>query len=491
MTIHPRLVRSAPLVLLGLLTAGAFVAYFLFRQRYVGACDWFGYYELARLFREGRVALDTALPAETFPAIVPLGFIPQGANIVPMYPPGYPVLLALAGLVGAELLVNPLLGAVSIVVLYLLALDLTGKRWVGVATAAMWAFFPVVVFGSTTVMSDLTATVPVMAAYLLYRRGRVPWSALLLCFSLTIRPANILFCAAFAIPLLRDRNVVRYVAWMLPVAVPFALYNQLIYGAPWRTGYANIALDLTSEVFGPHLRFYLWETFRQAGPAALLAIPGLAVLFVRAGRRSEAAFFGLWFLGHLLFYSFWRSGGDAWWWTRFLLPAYVPLFLCAALGLDAAWEFAREKLPHRFARWTAWAVLVALVLWTPRYHVRIGRRPGDLWVRNKGAEYRGLVAHVEKLARPGSYVGSVEFAGSFRVYTALIPFVSAYDSAPELVAHVGQRGADVFLVVEPWNAKDPHVTGLLERFAGRKIAEDPLWGGIGIYQLTVPAAEAR
>ena len=97
---------------------------------------------------------------------------------------------------------------------------------------------------------------------------------------------------------------------------------------------------------------------------------------------------------------------------------------------------------------------------------------------------------VEAIAPPGSCIGSVEFAGSFRVYSDRVPFVSTSDNAPALVTELFRRGRPVYLVVEPWNSGNPVVQLLLARHRGEPIREIPVWGAIAVtvYRLAPAAA---
>ena len=137
LSLPPFLRRHGITVLLVALLAGSFTAYAVCAQRYIGAVDWYGYYQEGMLFKAGRTTLPTELPAAEFPSIVPLGFSvnAQGA-VVAQYPPGFPVLLALGGFLGLECYVAPLIGAASCLLLFLLIADLTGDR----ATALLYAF---------------------------------------------------------------------------------------------------------------------------------------------------------------------------------------------------------------------------------------------------------------------------------------------------------------------------------------------------------------
>jgi hypothetical protein len=460
-----------------MLLAGALIAYLAYRQRYIGACDWFGYFELGRLLRQGKVFLESPLSIQTYPSLVPLGFVADGAHAVPQYPPGYPLLLAIAGWFGGALIVTPLIGVVSIVLIFQAAREYA-ERWIALAVAAMWAFFPIVVFGSTTVMSDLVAAVPVLAAYTLYRRGWLRSSALLLGCSLWVRPTNALYAIVFAGLLLRDRQLLRYVLWTLPTVAPYAAYNQFLYGAAWRTGYGSIAYDLTSTVFWPHLGFYLRHTAIYLGPLVPFVVLGL-----RRGRRSEIAFLVAWASAFVLFFSFWRSGGDVWWWTRFLLPGTAPLFLLASNGLQQSADWLRRWRDTPAMRRTAIAALATMVGSTILYQISLGLSTHDLWTRNKGRAYHDVVCTTDALVPAGAFVGSVEFAGAFLVYGRSTPFLSCHGNAATLVDDLLARDQPVFLIVEPWNREHPTIKPLLTTHSSELVHEMQLWGGVKFYRL--------
>jgi len=475
--------RDPVLLVLTAILGIAFAVYALYRQSYIGACDWYGYYEQANLFRHGHIALTTALPAATYPSIVPLGFFFIDGLILPQYPPGFPLLLAVAQWGHLEFFVTPLAGVLSVLCVYHLVKDLT-DRWTGVLFAWLWAFFPIVVWGATNLMSDLVAALCLLASYLFYRRGRPALSALLLGFGVAVRPTNVLYLLPFALLLLRDRRLIRYGLWLSLPAAAYALYNYTLYGAPWRTGYVAMSNDLITEVFRQHLGFYALQTVLQCSPlVVLLAFAG----FTRP--RLEKIFFLLWFAIYVLFYSFWRSGGDRWWWTRFLLPAIAPVFFLAAIGFLRLREALQEKFPAARTRRRALAALYGCMAVLPVYFTAFGLYQNDLWFRQKGLIYYQVAKQTKALVRPGSYIGSVEFAGSSRIYTPnLVPFVSTHANAPALLEHVMSQGHDAYLIVEIWNKDDAIIRDLLRRFSGEKIKDLPFFGGpLPLYKLHPPA----
>jgi hypothetical protein len=472
--------------ILPLLLVGVFVIYATFRQRHVGATDWYGYYQQAELLKTGRVFLPTALPCDQFPAIVPFGYVLMGTHAVPQYTPGFPLLLALGSYAGLTFFVTPIIGLISCLLMFFLVRDLT-DRWTAAVFTLAWAFLPIVVFGSTTLMSDLVAATAVMGAYLAYRRGQLLLSAWVLGFSFCVRPTNVFFLAVFLLPLARDRRLIRYGLYLLGPVLLYSLYNYAIYGSPLRTGYADIRTDLTPAVFNQHFGFYLWYTLAQCTPVII----GLALWGLRPFNR-EKLFFVLWFAVFLLFYCFWLSGGDRWWWTRFLLPGYPAIFLLAACGFARLRDRWRESTST--PAWRDWRVIVlfAAVAVLPAWQIHFGAKQKDLWERNKGHGYHDIVEQVAALAPAGSFVGSVEFGGSFNIYTSLTGFVSVFDTTPSLIREVLRQQREVYLLVEPWNVNHPNILDLQSRFHAEKIAEIPAagWGKLPLYRLTPLTATA-
>ncbi len=477
-----RLFRLSFFVLL----AAAFCVYAYNRRRFIGACDWYGYFQLGRLFGEGRVFLDVPFSSETYPSLVPLGFYAEGARIIPQYPPGYPLLLGIASWFGAELFVTPVAGVVSIALIYRAAREFA-ERWIALAVAAVWAFIPIVVYGGTEVMSDLVAVIPVLGSYLLYRKGRLRTSALVLGMAFWVRPTNALYALVFAGVLLRDRNLLRYVLWTLPTAAVYAVYNAALYGAPWITGYGSFAHDLATRVFWPFLSYYLWHTFLQFAPFTPFILVGLI-----RGRRSENLFLAAWAAAYLLFYCFWISGGNAWWWTRFLLPGYPALLLLAAQGLQQTADWLRRWRDTAAVRRASVAALVLFTAGAIVFAIELGqsRTYRGLWSASKGRDYYQLVRATDELAPAGAYVGSVELCGSFRIYSQNQPFLSSHSNAPDLVRDLLARHVPVLLIVESWNQNHPMIRALIERHQTELLREIDLWDGVRIYRLTAKPARS-
>ncbi|MCA2981140.1 MAG: hypothetical protein INH37_22945, partial [Myxococcaceae bacterium] len=111
--------------------------YAAWRVRWVGGCDATSYLLESYRLRgvEAGLAFDPSVP---FPgALAPLCMVEHQGEALTFFPPGYPLLLAAAGLVGLEFHVNPVLAVGSALALFALMRDRAGG-WA--ALALMVAF---------------------------------------------------------------------------------------------------------------------------------------------------------------------------------------------------------------------------------------------------------------------------------------------------------------------------------------------------------------
>ena len=123
----------------------------------------------------------------------------------------------------------------------------------------------------------------------------------------------------------------------------------------------------------------------------------------------------------------------------------------------------------------------------PVYYVWFGLHGAQPRTADKGYDYYQVAKETEQAVPAGSYVGSVEYAGSFRLYTRLGSFVSVHDNSLKLVDRVLAQGHDAYVLVEPWNKTNAVVRELLGRHAAVKVRDFPMWGGTPLYRLRTPA----
>ncbi|MEM8605175.1 MAG: hypothetical protein AAGF24_15250, partial [Cyanobacteria bacterium P01_H01_bin.121] len=332
------------LALLGVALA-AFVLCSIFRTRYIGGSDSYGYYSLAELFLDGRITLPTELSPAEFPNVAPLGYLTNGAEVIPTYQPGYPFLMAIASYLHLQFFVTPISAFLSIIFVYLILKHFTQSAATSFFFAAVWTASPIVLWGGTNAMSDIVATCfGVICFYLLLTPGawRGFTAGLLLGLSLAIRPTNVLLFPAFAYESWvrsKFRSIYAVVGLVIG-GLPIAAWNTHLYGYPWKTGYGSILNLLTPNIFWHHSTHYLSYTFQVLTPIIVLAI----IPVIQSPRKYASLV--LWFLAFYLFYSFYAPGGDVWWYTRFLVVGYPPLVILSALGAQTAIAFLKRRFAN-------------------------------------------------------------------------------------------------------------------------------------------------
>lgn len=458
-----------------------FVLYARFRQRWVGACDWYGYYAEAQLFTQGHLDMPLDLDVARYPAAAPLSYEAYNGRAVPQYPPGFPLLLAGGMLIGVEHFVTPLCAVLSVWLLYLLLIRRV-SRLTAALFAGMWALFPIVLWGAGNIMSDLPAALGLMVCYYFFDREKPAAAGLAFAFAVAIRPTNALF-GLLLLPLFREWRT--FIRFAVPAGLGgslYAAYNWHLFGAPWRTGYSYALSSLTSKVFPHHVVFYGTTALKHLTP--LLVLPALWAV-VR--RRSRSVFLLAWSLVFWIYYSFWEPGADAWWYIRFLLPGLPALFLLAADG----WEEIRGSIEKSRPRWApaVRTIMVLLALALVVRSVQLSRQE-RLFTRATGKAYWLAARSAVEAIPSDALVGSFETSGALRLYGGFETFRSIYPGSEVLIVDALAAGRRVYLVVEPGIRKNPKLVSLLETYeTGPRI---PLrgWPEIHAVQLLGPKSPA-
>ncbi len=344
----------------------------------VGGSDSSGYGNIARTLLHGPLKRPVkelerfGLTADDADVFCPLAYLTvrrPGEAVVqtPFYPVGFPLHLATAALLAGwqwgPYLVNPLLAALSLPLMFLIGLELGLPRlWAG-AGVVLLAFNATVIHMSTQPMSDAAAMFWALAAVWagLRARRQMHWSWLTgaaFGMAVLVRPTNVLLLAplAFCLPF-------TWQAWLrfglggAPLGAVFCAYNLTAYGHPLRTGYGVIQLDnaLMFAGFGKRLRYYAYWLAISVSPLPLLAWLGVSAARGTAWRNR--ALLLAWFGAYLCFYSCYDIY-EAWGDTRFLLPGLPGLLLGALLALHGA--LANWGAPRRRAGWALAVVLFAV-----------------------------------------------------------------------------------------------------------------------------------
>jgi 4-amino-4-deoxy-L-arabinose transferase-like glycosyltransferase len=321
-------------------------------------------------------------------AFAPLGYRPAlgGTVLLPMYSPGLPMMMAVFEWLGgrdAVFYVVPLLGALAVWATYLMGSRLSGP-WVGLAAAVLLAVSPTFLL---QLLSSPMSDVPVAAWWALClacalsdRRATVLISGLAGGAAILTRP-NLVPLAAIPGALLlwravRDRMLAgsatqRLMLFAVGIASGcsvVAIINTRLWGSPLVSGYGSFEAQFLWSNLLPNLERYPRWTFETQTPAVLMAL--LAVFGVKRaaenpgdpgdngglfGQRATvitwSAFVACVYLSYLFYNPY-----DTWFYLRFMLPAYPPLFVLMVIGIGAV--FTRMK--HGVL---ATSVVVGIVAW--------------------------------------------------------------------------------------------------------------------------------
>jgi hypothetical protein len=157
-----------------------------------------------------------------------------------------------------------------------------------------------------------------LALWLLVRAERTPsmarFASLPLAFSYVVRPTNAVSIAVLTlfVSLRHPRHFVRYLLWSLPVAVPFVVFDLVVYGAivPWyyspgRIGHTStygeaLAGNLVSPgrglfVFSPILLLAVWGAWLALRRRDGLGLCALVIVVLHWATVSS---FPHWWAGH-------------------------------------------------------------------------------------------------------------------------------------------------------------------------------------------------
>jgi len=425
----------------GLWTAAfALLAYALTLAHYGNACaggsDSSGYLNNARLLAAGHAqaaprTLPGLSPAAAPPYLyLPLGFRPgpSGAGMVPTYATGLPLLVVAAARLSGwsracdlVMLVHALAG---ILLTYALGRLVRLPRPWAILAAAIVGASPLYVEYSLQAMSDLPATVWVLAAVVAAgrslageRRAATAWAmaaGFALALAVLIRPSNALAFAPVALALgASPRRWLALALGGLPGALFLFSYNAAAYGHFLATGYGDTRTLFTLGWVSVTLRHYLhWL------PLLLTPVILPALLLPLMGRRAPraAALLSVWVLAYLGFYCAYFNTHETWWYLRFVLPA-APALVVGGL-LAVTWIFGRsDEVIERFAAGkgrTVFALALVLILLNG---VWLNRRFQTLAVGHGEASYPLASAWAREHLPADSVLAVMQVSGAFFYYT--------------------------------------------------------------------------
>jgi len=238
-----------------------------------------------------------------------------------------------------------------------------------------------------------------------------------------------------------------------------ALLQNAMYGGPLKSGYGDLSFLFRLEHVWPNLQRYPVWLIQTETPVVLLALAAPWLTHDSLTRRRV-----LWLLGFILAvfacyipYEVF----DAWWFLRFVLPAYPALLVLTSSAL--VWLFYRRGSWWRIVPYAA-AGIVALVL--VRESVR--RHAFGLWEFERRFELAG--EYVAARLPPNALVIAAQETGSVRFYADRLTIAwrelppDALDTA---LAFVRAHAYRPYLLIE---------TGEQEEFVGRFQAKSHVGG---------------
>ena len=483
---------NAPRRAFPLLSAVPLAAYGLFLVRYasfsVGGSDSSGYINTARRMAAGTLvgrprALDRfGLPDELLQIFIPLGFVqgPRPGTMAPYYPSGFPAhMLAAARIFGWErgpFLVSPLAGVGCLILLYLLARDLSLSRAWAAAATAVFAAWPVFIGQAIQPMGDVTATFWALAAVLLAikSRRRKAWAlgaGAAIGIAILVRPTNVLLAVplVFALPASLTALAL-VVAGGIPFAAALAAYDLHCYGNALQSGYGKTGLfdAVALKNFPPRLRHYGGWILRSLTPVVPLAWLGVA--FDRKAAWRDRALLVSWFGTFSLFYCLYEPY-DSFWFVRFLLPAAPALVIGAVLvARDLAGRLGRSRLAAAAA-----AGLLALVLF---HEGHVLAREHILNTAQYESVYPQACAWAGRTLPPNALVLTMAASGALEHYTGLSygrwDWLDTHPFA-DLRQRVERRGGRWYALLFPFEAEQfpGHVPGRWKKIG--TLRETSLW----------------
>jgi hypothetical protein len=442
-----------------------------YRTGVASGSDSYGYLSQAELWRAGSLRIEQPVVRE-FPwasatwSFAPLGYAPTPADngdIVPVYSPGLPMLMAAAKAIGGQAAmfwIAPVFGAVLVIATFGIGARVA-TRSVGVAAALLVALSPVVLYMTLWPMTDLpNAACWALATWaaLGTTRGRMLAAGALAALAIFIRPNLFLIGALMGLWILardlserRDRPVwtridraVCFGLAILPGIFAVMAFNYALQGSPLRSGYGTIAEVLVADQLDDNVRNYTWSLVRSQSPLVFLGfIPlvlPIAGVWLTKDRSRDALLLACVTLGTLVSYAFYAPY-DAWWYLRFLLPMWPALFI------GFAW------LVYRGARGRAGLWIAASVIIVAGYGLwflsteHIGAIEGD--------EHRYVTSAqlVSEMTPANSVIITWQHSGSVRYYGERMTL--RWDTLPpesleQAIRWFDARGAHPFILLEGW-----------------------------------------
>jgi hypothetical protein len=455
-----------------------------------GGADQYAYASQADLWLQRNLTVQVSLAAtapwpEPVVTFMPHGFRPavSGPALVPVTAPGLPLLMAAAKLIAghcAMFLITPLSGALLVWVTFAIGRRLDSDA-LGLAAAWLVATSPAVLAMLVAPMSDVPAAAfwaiaiyftlgrtrnsalfagLATSAAILIRPNLAPLAAVLVLWKLWagLKPSTTTDGQTVVVPTFRSAvTVLPLIAGAIPGCLFIAWMNNALYGSPLASGYGSLsALFSLSHIATNFERYGSWLVVSQTP----LAVVGIAALFVpvKAIWRTRDQQHAAWLLAatvivvwalYLIYTPF-----DAWWFLRFLLPAWPAMCLGSAAVLVRMAHARRVAL-----RVLAYAILAGVGAHNLYYASTHGAFPSG----EGDHRYVSIAKMVEQATDPPAVIFTGQHSGPIRYYAGrTILRFDMLDRAwlDRAVQWLNAQGRRPYFLLEEWE-----VTEFQQRFS--------------------------
>jgi hypothetical protein len=488
--------------------------------------DAYGYVSQAALWTRGSLRVEQPFVSSvSWPgaawAFAPVGYRPaaHGHAIVPSYPPGLPLLMALAERAGGDCgpyYVVPVLGALCVWCCFLLGRRAASPA-VGACAAVLLACSPVFLFHLLVPMSDIPAAALWSAALyvaLIAKGARVATffrgpshAPAAIPGSGAGASASAGACAALAFlvrpnlaPLAAVIGV--FVAWpgggdtngraawkragwfaapLIVAVAAIAAINWRLYGSPASSGYGDLGSFYAISHIAANVRRYAgWLVETQTPLIGWSAIGLLALWLPRSTilvPRAAALFliFTLAVAASYLPYTVFED----WWFLRFLLPA-LPLLL-VSMTASIFWMLGYLPAAARMC------VFVALGTFLVGHELRFAIGAGLTRLQPNERRYVAVARFIEASMPRDAIFLTLQHSGSVRHYAnrLTLRFDGVSTGLDDALASLERAGWRPFVLLEDW--EEPQFkrqfggSSELGRLAWRPYARLAEPGGVNIY----------
>ena len=453
-----------------LAAAAVFVVGIAYGSTAAIASDQFGYVSQSVLWRRGELRIQMPV-AERMPwpdataTLAPLGYRPSDATtIVPVYPPGFPLLMAVARSLSAcaPFVVVPLCAAILTLVTWRLGTRLFGHE-VGIVGAIMTVASPVVLTWTLSPMSDVPATTfwlgSLLAADRRTKASAVVTGILTGC-AIAIRP-NLAPLAIFPLLLVTIRRArrealshgVRVLAGLLPVVIALLWFNATLYGSAWTTGYGDMSQRFSWSHLAPNAARYPAWWWTAHGVIGWLFLVHLVWRFPTEIRWRVWTLIGF-VAGIAASYALYVPF-DHWSYLRFALPALPILMLLSA--------YAASRVLSPFGRDVRRFGLAATAVLALLHGVHLARWSGAFTQAALSQRFVDAGLYVDRTTGPSAVIVSSLHSGSVAYYSGrLILRYELLDPAwlDRALDNLRQLGFEPYALLE-----DAEVRAWRERFS--------------------------